>query len=230
MTRYINDGDHLDVELAMVARDLDLADCKLTHGIAADAPGVEPISVRIQPQASQTLSLIDGLHAFGASCHSSEGLLQRRITIRAADGQPERCLDFSFPEAPISVTTLEELADGMVGTWEGCVETPWVPTYYVTMVFRADGTYSSESTETLDGRAMVALYAGSDADSPAKKYAIVDLQESGLGVGEIDIIFEPDTPSGYQGELQNIRLMGDQLGFDFFNGSYGPMVFQLLRV
>ncbi|HEX5588881.1 MAG TPA: hypothetical protein VFX65_01140 [Candidatus Limnocylindrales bacterium] len=142
---------------------------------------------------------------------------------------PEACMDFGLPEGAISVATLPELQSGLLGTWAGCVRTEWVPAYWVTLTFRDDGTYSGIAMVGPTGERQPAFYHGSDADSPNKRYAINDLQDSLKGVGQIDIVF--DTGSVNRGDLRNIRLMGDVLAFEFFHqGVYGPIAFELYRI
>jgi hypothetical protein len=101
--------------------------------------------------------------------------------------------------------------------------------YKVTFVLRQDGSYSAKSGEGLDGQRMLALYYGTDKDSPLKRYYLTDLQASGLGLGEIDIYW--DSGSVVRDDLRNIRLMGDKLEFELLHeGSYGPITFRLNRV
>ena len=146
----------------------------------------------------------------------------------AADGTAlfvpslDGCADFEFPAAPITVDTLADLQEGLLGTWVGCVTTPWVAPYPVVLTFRDDGTYSSVAL--VPGEP--AMYYGSDDDSPEKQYAVNDLQDNLEGVGEIDVYFGPDNTN--RGELRNIRLMDNQLEFEFFHrGQYGPLTYEL---
>ncbi len=135
------------------------------------------------------------------------------------------CVDFEFTPADVTVSTLDELETGIVGTWAGCVVTPWEPPYWVTLTFRADGTYSSVA---LAGSEQPALYYGTDDDLSEKRYALNDLQDDGEGIGQIDIAFWPGNTN--RGDLRNIRLMDDQLEFEFFHrGEYGPLTYQLHR-
>ena len=177
---------------------------------------------------SRLSALIDGHHEFRASCPTVIGPLNAKTSILAADGAPERCAGWAFPNDPVSITTVDELTAGMVGSWHGCVDTPWVPTYWVEMTFRADGTYSSVANEVLDGSSQPAMYYGTDDDDPGKVWRIDDLQASGLGVGIIDIVFGGDSVN--RDAISAIRLMGDRLEFEMMHrGAYGPLVFQLVR-
>jgi hypothetical protein len=221
-------GDHVDVDVSLVTVGVQLSSCKLTQAIVPDKPGIAPTSVDLTPKPKQSVALIDGLHTFTATCPSSRGPLTSRTEVRAADGRPERCLGFDFQPSAITVSTLAELRDGIVKTWQGCVTTPWVPVYWVTITFRADGTYSAVSTEVLDGQQMIAMYYGIDDDSPNKKYQLNDLQDNQQGIGDIDIVFGPGSPT--RDDLRHITLMGDKLSFEFFHfGIYGPVTFRLNR-
>lgn len=216
------------VEVRLVTIDLDRPRCTLTHDITPDKPWIAPSTRELQPVARQTLEFIDGRHTFEASCPSGNGRLTTRVFGRAADGLPEACRDDVFEHTPITADILAELASRMVGTWFGCVTTPWVPRYAVEMTFRSDGTYRAVSTEVLDDQRMIAMYYGSDADSPEKRYEVLDLQDSLNGVGQIDIWFGPDNVN--RGDLRNVKLMSDALEFEFFHrGEYGPLLFQLVR-
>lgn len=113
----------------------------------------------------------------------------------------------------------------MVGTWSGCVTTPWVAPYWVTISFRDDGTYSGRA---LAGATEPAFYYGSDEDSPEKVYELNDLQDDLEGIGQIDIYFWEGNVN--RGELRNVSLMGNKLEFEFFHrGSYGPLTYQLYQ-
>ena len=111
--------------------------------------------------------------------------------------------------------------------------TPWTDPYWVTITFRADGTYSSRAHE---GAENSALYYGTDGDSAFKLYELYELQDDLEGMGSIDIVFLPDDEvTSLDGvvrgdDLRNIRLMGDQLEFEFFHfNEYGPVSYRLWR-
>ena len=226
---WLGEGGNPDAVVSLIARDLDQSQCTLTHLYEPDDPTIEGSKVRLEPVSEQTVRLEDGTHTFEASCPTSEGPLRTSLSAIARDGRPEACKDFEFTRDPISVSTFDDLASGIIGTWQGCASTPWTPMFAVTFVFRSDGTYSAVSEEVLDGEDMTALYYGTDADSPLKKYAMTDLQASKLGLGEIDIFSALGTSD--RDELRNIRLMGDKLEFEMFHsGQYGPLTYQLNRV
>lgn len=139
---------------------------------------------------------------------------------------PEACDDFDFPAAEITVTSLAELQDGIHATWAGCVTTPWVPAYWVTITFGEDGTYTGHA---LDPTGLPAFYYGTDDDLSEKRYELNDLQDSLKGIGQIDIVFWEGNIN--RGDLRNVTLMGDQLAFEFFHrGEYGPLTYRLYRI
>jgi hypothetical protein len=225
---YIRSGEAVEAVLQFPTRDLDESACSLTQSYEPDDPSGMPWTVSLEPVPVQTVSMADGWHTFVAECPSSVGDLTARVRAIAMDRKPEACRDFEFVRDEISVSSYKELAAGVVGTWKGCVTTPWTPMYEVTVTFRDDGTYSASTTEVLDGSELVAMYYGTDDDFPAKLYAINDLQDSRLGVGQIDVVFGPEP--GVRDELRNMRLMGDKLEFELFHlDRYGPLTFQLER-
>jgi hypothetical protein len=141
---------------------------------------------------------------------------------------PEGCADLPFASSGISISTFTELEAGIVGTWGGCVTTPWIAPYPVIVTFRADGTYRARTLAEGD-IVEPAFYYGTDEDSPQKRYAVNDLQDNLKGVGQIDIVFWEDNTN--RGELRNIALMDDQLEFEFFHrGQYGPLTFRLFSI
>ncbi len=224
----IDAGDHRDVKVVLKLVNVERARCVIIHRVVPDAPGTTSTKTRLAPKRRQTVALIDGLHTFRATCPSRLGDLQARVKVLATDGQPELCQDFTFAEAPASVASLAELNAGIVGTWTGCVTTPWTPSYYVTVSFRSDGTYSAISSEVLDGVPMNAMYYGIETGSPAKRYELDDLQDDLEGVGWIDIDFGAGSID--RDDLRDVRLMGDQLEFEVIHGGiYGPLTFELYR-
>ena len=221
-------GDSVDVIVELAITDLDRTQCSLGQQTKPDDPAIAARNIVLRPLASQTVPIFDGWNTFNASCPTDIGPVGASLRAVAHDGQPEACKDFEWQRDDLSAATLDELATGVIGTWVGCVTTPWTPMYKVTFVFREDGTYSAKSGEGLDGERMLALYYGTDKDSPLKRYALTDLQASGLGLGEIDVYWEMG--SVVRDDLRNIRLMGDKLEFEFFHfGQYGPITFRLNR-
>ena len=224
----VTPGGTVEVNLVFQTRDLDQGRCSLIHSITPDSPKIAASQVSLPPVEVQAVALVDGLHGFNASCPSVAGTLTTSTGILAVDGAPERCAGWTFPDDPVSASTIDELKNGMVGSWHGCVDTPWVPTYWIDMTFRADGTYSASTGEVVDTFAGPALYYGIDDDDPDKVWRIDDLQASGLGTGIIDIVFGGGSVN--RDPLSAIRLMGDRLGFEIMHGGqYGPLEIQLVR-
>jgi hypothetical protein len=224
----VTPGGTIDTRLVLSTTALDQHRCTIVHAATPDSPNIAASEKSLSPVDVQTVALIDGRHDFRASCPSAAGPLTAETWIVAADGAPERCADWAFPEDPVSISTIDELTAGMVGSWHGCVDTPWMPTYWVDLTFRADGTYSSVVGEVLDSFPVPAVYYGTDADDPDKRWRVDDLQASGLGVGIIDIVFDGDSVN--RDPISGIRLMGDQLQFELMHHArYGPLVFQLIR-
>lgn len=156
------------------------------------------------------------------------------VAAQGADGTPwiglvpSGCASGGYQEGPGTAATLDDLKAGMVGTWTGCVSTRWADTYQVTLTFRADGTFSGRAlTVPSTHQPLAALYWGSDQDLPSKTYVMHDLQDDGTGRGEI-VIASYAGDSG-RGDIKNLRLMGNSLTFELFQGSYGPVTYRLSR-
>ena len=225
----ISKGSSVAVIVELIVTDLDRSTCSLMQVTKPDDPAVAPRNIVLSPLATQTVDIFDGWNTFNASCPSDIGPVGASIRATVRDGQPEACKGFEFTRDDISAASFDDLQTGIIGTWVGCATTPWTPMYKVTFVFHTDGSYSAKSGESLDGQRMVALYYGTDKDSPLKRYALTDFQASGLGLGEIDVDF--GSGSVVRDDLRNIRLMGDKLEFEMFHfGSYGPITFRLNRV
>jgi hypothetical protein len=225
----IEHGDSVVQILHLTTWDLDRSKCRVTQRYEPDHPDLPDRSISLPADAEQEVTLADGSHTFEARCPSIVGTVSASVRVIAMDGRPEACEGFEFVRDDITATSYEELRVGILDAWHGCVSTPWTPMYEVFITFNADGTYSAHTGEELDGVRMIALYYGTDDDSPLKKYAITDLQDSGLGIGEIDIfIFGKNT---VRDSLRNVRLMGDKLEFEMFHQDrYGPLTFRLSRI
>lgn len=216
------------MKVELLASNTNLKNCKLVDNIVLDDNALSIKGVNYVPLASQDVLMEDGLHTVTVSC-SDGGGISDTVKVRVADRQPKLCAGFGFLNSSITAGSFEQLREGIVGTWRGCVSTPWVPAYYVTMTFNADGTYSAVSYESLDGQEMNAMYYGTEENDARKKYAINDYEAAQTGRGEIDIVFA-NTNSVNRGDLRNVKLMGNKLSFEFFHRSqYGPLTFQLYR-
>jgi len=220
-----------EAELTLITRDLQRSECSLERRFVPDKAGLAGSTELLAPVASQMFTLKDGAYYFTATCPSIDGKLKAEYRLRGFDNLPERCLDFDFQGGPLAATTVSELSTGMVGSWAGCVSTPWTPVYWVDITFRADGGYSAVSGEMLDGWEMRATYYGMDADHPDKLWVVLDMVD-GEGFGRLDAVNESVFTITHL-DLRSVRLMGDALRFDLFmlrdGREYGPLVFQLLR-
>jgi len=201
-------------------------------------PGVGDDSVRYEPPLPRgtEFRIVEGpvyasdywwYRVAGISARLDGGVDAGWVASADHDGTPwigpvrDACLDFEFRSTATTVETFDELESALIGTWAGCVWTPWTPPYWVTLEFRADGTYTSRAEVAPNGEKYPALYYGTDDDSPDKRYQLHDLHDSGLGSGQIDI-------GGNRDELRNIALMGDRMQFEFFHASvYGPLTYRL---
>jgi hypothetical protein len=212
-------------------------------------PGVEADSTKLQVlDTGTTFKLVEGpVSASGywwyrvddVSVPLAGGTSQGWVAAADHDGtpwigpSPDSCVDYQsqFSPGAITVHSLAELQIGILGTWAGCVRTPWVPPYWVTLTFKGDGTYAAMGDTKADGYQYPAFYYGTDGESPTRTYALNDLQDSLKGVGQIDIVFDDGSGSIVRDELRNIKLMGDRLEFEFFHFSqYGPVTFRLYRI
>jgi hypothetical protein len=214
------------VWIKMAAKNFDLSACTLTDEVILDDEQFTHQTDQLTAKTYQEVSFADGLHQVTAHCLNGKVVSPTRI-VRIMDRQPKLCKGFSFDDSTVTASSLAELQSGLVGTWQGCVYTPWVPPYYVTMTFNADGTYQAESSETIDGQAMVAMYYGSDSPSPEKKYAIDTFQGS-MGYGYVDVFFWAGDTN--RDPLSHVKLMDGKLSFDFMHhNQYGPLTFKLVR-
>jgi hypothetical protein len=206
-----------------------ISDCTIVDSIVLDGVPSTPQTTNYTPLASQSVSLVDGVHTITATCSSSSKKIFTILTVHVKDRQPKLCKNYSFTDSASTTATLEELQSGIVGTWQGCVTTPWTPAYWVTVTFKNDGTYTAFSSEILDGQSMVPMYYGGQQNSSKDTYAIDTLQ-NGLGTGRFNIVFTDGSGSVVDEDMQLIKLMGNKLSFRFkhFN-QYGPLTYQLNR-
>jgi len=216
------------LDLVMETSNIDVSKCNVTDKYIPDDEPSVPVTATLKSSAKQRVESYDGLHAYKFSCTSKKGkALEAVLTFIIADMTAEKCRDVSYTESAVSVSSLSSLKNGIVGTWSGCVSTPWVPKYYITMEFRADGSYSAKSDEVMDGTEANALYYGLEADHEGKKYRLTSFQDS-KGSGEIDLIFDFVFTKNTD-QLSSIKLMGNKLSFTMYHGGYGPLTFQLER-
>jgi hypothetical protein len=133
-----------------------------------------------------------------------------------------------FSECGCGTEALMRVKNGIIGTWTGTVTTPFWPTYHATFTFDSYTHYSAKAAP--DGNGVPALYYGTDADSPNKRYGITDTQANGDATGTIDVCFEAGGCD--RSKLQAIQLSADlsRLKFYFmFREETGPLEYDLTR-
>jgi hypothetical protein len=151
------------------------------------------------------------------ACACTDG--KQGAQVCRADGtfDPCVCVDSEF----------QRIRDGMVGTWVGQQSNPWTQPYQVKITFGADGHYSAHCAQASCPDPV--FYYGTDDDSPLKTYMLIDLHANGTGEGRIIIYFGPNDTNTDQ--LDQVTLSTDKqhLHFEFWDGQYGPVVFDLTR-
>lgn len=144
---------------------------------------------------------------------------------------PTDCDTSSFDESSPTPTNLGELELSILGEWRGCVSTPWMPKYLISILFKEDGTYSStllkHPPNITPGSA---LYYGTDKDSSEKTFAITGFDTNiNTGMGNLVVYF--DTGTKVTQGLPDIKVMGNKLSFSYYHfNQYGPLKFELVRV
>jgi hypothetical protein len=150
------------------------------------------------------------------ACTCDNGLQGSRICLAS----------LAWSDCACGTDALIRVKNGVIGTWAGTATTPWTPAYKVAFTFDSYSHYSARSINA----SYVALYYGTDDDSPEKQYSIVDIQANGDANGTIAVFFSPgDTNSD---TLFGIALSADlnRLKFQVMhNGAYGPLQYDLQR-
>lgn len=220
-----------DIKITLETTNVDIGGCSISIDTVPDKFGDTGGTTELEPLATQTYGFIDGLHTIKVSCPSTGGdSLNASRTLLVADNLPEECLDYDFTAPDTTTTNLSDFQDAFVGTWVGCVDTPWWTTYFVTIRFDDDASYNAWSSEKLDGNISYGgFYSYSIAGEDSNKiYGITSLQ-NGLGQGFLDIA-HPNGSTVQRGDLRNIRLDANTLKFDFYHRQkYGPLTFMLER-
>lgn len=226
-----NGSTQAEIEVELLLINIAYEDCKLFDDIFPDDTDIAPSTRQLEALEMQTIAFSDGIHRVRAECSASGITLKASQKFMVADGQPEKCKNFSYVKPTrSSVANLSELTTSFIGTWSGCVDTPWTADYFVTVTFNNDGTYIAESTEVLDtfdfaGGFYIYSITGPHSN---KKYGVQSYQ-NGLGQGFIDIV-HPNNTTIQRGDMRNVVLSDDKLTFDFYHQSqYGPLIFKLNR-
>ncbi len=161
-----------------------------------------------------------------AGCACTDGRSGAQVCSENGTFGPCVCTGGLSPEQQI----LARVSSGIVGNWTGTVTTPWQPMHNVTFAFTADGHYSAHCQDDC-----VALYYGTDDDSPFKTYRLLDVNTAGEVSGDIEIYFGgPGSASGTnRDQLLHVVLSadGNNLTFEMWHDlTYGPVSFRLTRV
>ncbi len=157
--------------------------------------------------------------------------IDKPVAIAPVTVAPDACsatfLD-SFDAVQYPVQKFTELKDAMIGTWQGCVSTPWEDPTLVQLSFKTDGTYTSKLLDTSKSKFGSALYYGTDDNHPSKQYEIYDVQDNGLASGDINIYF--DSGSTTTSLFYDLKSSGNHLEFSFLHrNQYGPLEVQLTK-
>lgn len=127
---------------------------------------------------------------------------------------------------PVEQTDLEIIQEKIIGSWVGTVSTPWTESYGVNIEFKADGTYSAQSSSST----YPAFYYGTDDDSELKTYDIYDQYDTGECVGTITVLFDVGTTNVSKLDFISFSEGYNNLTFEYWHRSeYGPVVFELTR-
>jgi hypothetical protein len=118
------------------------------------------------------------------------------------------------------------LRTSILGKWRGLANTPWTEPYPVLFQFMNDEQYSARSLEDRN----VALYYGTDEDSPQKVYRITSMNYDGEGLGEIEVYFGPNNSRRARLDHLNLSQNNNLLTFEFWYGDYGPIRYDLRRL
>jgi hypothetical protein len=179
--------------------------------------------------------------AFGLGGNGDSGGVAGMAVPRCVPGQSIACVctdstqgaqvcqaDGTYASCVCTDTAFEQLRQAMVGTWLGQDSNPWTEPYTVQITFSADGHYSGHCAQPSCPAPV--FYYGLDDDSPLKTYEIRDIHTDGTGGGRIAILWDESYTD--LRELDMITPSPDltQLHFEFWNGDYGPVVFDLTRV
>jgi hypothetical protein len=121
----------------------------------------------------------------------------------------------------------ERLKYGFAAAWGGTATSKpgWSPpSWPIDATFEPNGHYSAHCRNS---GSCAAFYYGSDDESTGKTYVIDDIQDSGKGIGSLQVL---SNGGGFgQIDLKHISLSDDltSLTFESWNGKYGPVTYDL---
>ena len=133
-----------------------------------------------------------------------------------------------------SEAALARFQVGMVGAWTGTATAPstwnWTKAT-VEFAFDGDGHYHARCIAH-DGTdpECVALYYGTDDDSPEKTYAVSAVRPDGKATGDIRVYFFPGDTTDDALNAIDLDPTGQTLSFDLMHlRDYGPIHYALVR-
>lgn len=142
-------------------------------------------------------------------------------------------IDYDLNETDfITGLTLSDYDNKLVGKWIGHVSNPWTEPYNIQIEIFENGNYSARtlSSGNSNGYFNPAFYWGKDDNSDLKKIEIDYLSATGMANGSIIIFFDPTNT--HTGSLKNVSFYNgfNNLKFEFWRGSLGPLTYNLTRL
>ncbi len=203
--------------------------------------GVAP-EVLVEEKEFQVLS-----NQSGNSVDLKIGKFEIRTACNYQGQQFKDVLQLNVQKAPASICdtkvfdfttatkTFTEVKDGIVGKWRGCTKNPWTKPYEVEFTFNTDGTYSSKNIEIAANsstlRTNTALYYGSDADDPNKKFELRNQLSNGDVEGDIYVYFGSASTVLDKIKLMRLNQDNSKLYLEVIHlGSYGPLRYELEKI
>lgn len=213
------------VRIVLAVQGVELSSCELLDQVVVDDLDQNRVKSQYQPLEYQEIALEDGLHEISVVCGE---VARDSVLIRVVDGKPERCEGFEYSETNWIEADVAELQAALSGSWSGCVETPWMPMYWVNLTVDSEGVHTANAPEVIDGQEANAMYYGSEIANPAKRMRIKSVNEQGSADGSLVIVFEPGNE--VEGAVRNVQISDEQLRFNFYHmNRYGPITYRLWR-
>jgi hypothetical protein len=127
---------------------------------------------------------------------------------------------------PDETDRLRRIQLGMLGRWQGTRTTVWDGTYPVEVEFFENARYTAHC---LTG--CVALYYGTDDDSPEKIYEVFDVRANDTGQGTIVVFFATNNTNVDRLDLIDVSEDENLLSFEVWHGDVrNPITFDLERM
>jgi hypothetical protein len=209
--------------------------CKLTTTYTA--PGKAPTSytgpLNLMPggRVGLNTTMPVGEHEFKAECVVNGKTYTAVATAVISAYAASSCVT-PAPDTSSTAANLTDLREKVVGTWRGCMR--WFNldpdmAYQVEFTFDADGTYTASNYEKVVVANPAPMYENPatywGGDNQTLPYLIQSIDDSGTGFGTITLF------SGNEGvNLNKVQVDGDNLHFEIKYDSYGPLVYDMVRV